>query len=112
MARRCGNNFKTANCDFVPPVQLDYVRFRNSPIGQMGTNPERHHERADTQSKRLDGSFVQMVIVVVRDDYGIKFRQLVNGDSRSMPATRTEPGQGRWSLAPDRVSQHAMPIYL
>src|SRR5207249_9352852 len=92
--------------------QLDHLTGAAPPDERRqtkGQNPRGLRMRA---CQALDCAGVKMIVVIVRLQYEIERRQVVEGDSRRDPAPRPRELRRRGSLAPDRIRQHVHAVKL
>ena len=59
------------------PIQLDELAGRISPTLQMCADTKWHHDVVDTIHDRLDGFFIQVVVMVVRNHKPVNVRQVL-----------------------------------
>ena len=89
----------------LPPVQLPHLGRVHAPFDQQVAHAQRRHEMPDPARQLRDRGFVEMVVVVVREQHALDRRQLVDRDRRRVKALRPGPLHGRGALGEHRVGQ-------
>ncbi len=95
--------------DFGQRQRFAPVEFMNRPdiLGAQQPSEAGWNDvpRSTASCQTPQGGQVQMVIVVVAEEYGVDGREIVPGDSRLSAAVRTGPGYGAATFGPDGVRQ-------
>src|SRR3982751_269631 len=105
MLRGYAGEMERAGISFLPPVALDDVAC--SPLPEKGANPQWSEPDNGRISRANPGNraCVEMIVVVVREDYDIDGRQRIEIDGGRNPSLRTSELNGGRPLAPDGVDQ-------
>ena len=93
MARRQCSVADAVAVDALPPVQLADTRGGNAPAPQPRTDAKRDEVMCAAMRQLFMGGAFEMVVVVVRDEDGIKRRQFGNGRRRRLEAAHGERGR-------------------
>jgi len=91
----------------IPPVQL--INVGNTAFDKPGLDPEWHQPARRLAGRQtLDRRFVQMVVVVVRNQHEINARQVFNSQGRRHDTARRQPRDGAGVVAQVRVEQNVL----
>ena len=89
MLRRCGRDAQCSNLMLLPPIQLDYAASTALLDENRETQWHDPHRVRVRRGESPDGSIVEMVVVIVRLQYEVERRQLVEANPRCNPAAWT-----------------------
>ncbi len=93
------------------PIELMHGP-RIERLEQMRHLQGRHEARSSACGQPADRAGVQMVIVIVAEQYDIDRRQILPPNPRRAQSSRTGPRNGACSLRPDRVRQDVHAVLL
>ena len=95
-----------AHLELVEPVEGRDALARHPPGAQVCVDPERHDvARAVGGFEKGDRGLVEVVVVVVRDQYGVDRREVLDLSRHGMEPPRTGEADGRGPVTEDGVKQ-------
>ena len=95
----------------LPPVQLPDLG--DAELGEPRAEPERDQEaRPMGLGEPLDGRHVEMVVVVVRDEDDVDWRQVLEREAGRGHALGTGEPDGARAIRPLRIGQNVHPVQL
>src|ERR1041384_192583 len=107
MLRGCACHDDIADRGCSPPIQLRNSFSGDAPPLEMDTDTERRDELRALFGERANRRTIEMVVMIVRYDHRIEWRECSQRSGRRMKSLRTGEWYGRDTLAPHGIRQHA-----
>ncbi len=79
MAGRRRDETQVADNVLLPPFEFGDAPGGHTPVFEVGAHAEGHDEGHIVGDEAPDGGEVEMIVLIVLDDDGIQWRQLVEG---------------------------------
>ena len=105
MLGRRGHQLHATDLRRLPPIELLHLGRIHAPLDQPIAHAQRSDEMPHLGRQRQDGSVVQVVVMVVRQDHAFNGRQVFQADGRRMEALGAHPLHRRCALRKHRVGQ-------